>query len=363
MDHASMKHSATVKRKRKKVVHSQYLDQPYLFLRELKFYFENEFRDYFTVKFSDADESRVTIHVFGHVDDEDLGAMECLHVSVVKAECDARKTFATCFWVTIHKVTPFSHRTEPLGQIENILGNMKSIMQQLQNSSPGQYILMIDSIDIESNPPVLWNDCNHLEGVNMLLLQTLARGQSHLNELGFYECNFRSIQHEFQKYLKKPFIFLGTIEQNTKYVSCRKRLEIDDDNMMTTIQEVFCGIEKRISCWNDHIDQDSEYEFDDADEFILYCYMIQQQAKKIKSNFPAMFKIMTLDMDRSPEVADDDYRSTTTTARRRRSGTTTTKFSRKRTFLDRESQKHYEPAFPPRPRTTTTEDNKKKLLF
>ena len=343
--------SATLKRKRKKVVHSQYLDQPYLFIRELRYYFEKEFCEYFTVKFSDADENSVTIHVFGHVDDDDEGSIKCLHVSVVKAECDARKTFATCFWMTIHTVTPFSHRTEPLGQIENILGNMKSIMQQLQNSSPGQYILMLDSIDIESKPPVLWNDRNHLQGVHMLLLQTLARGQSHFNDLGFYECNFRSIQHEFQKYLKKPFIFLGTIEQNTKYVSCRKRLEIDDEKMMPTIQEVFCGIEKRISFWNDQIDQDSEYEFDDADEFILYRYMIHQQTKKIKSNFPTMFKIMTLDMDRSPEVV------AAAAAVLRRGGV-----NRKRTFLDRESQRHYEPAFPPRPRTTT-EDNKKKLLF
>lgn len=216
---------------------------------------------------------------------------ECIFFTIVQEnDANARTTFGTNFWVTIHTFQPVSSV-----DVGNIMERMIQFMNLLEETSPGEYRLKMDG-DI----PSTWDNNNQIDGVNMRALYTLAHGQTRLNELGLQDNMFESKYLDFKAYLQSNFHFPSSAKIQT-FQTYRKLLG-ELPNIPKTGQ-VFQGIYARIRFWNDQLANPFADNVQvDQTEIDLYCKIIDAHVADVERFFP-MKKIHMLKTarQRAPE--------------------------------------------------------------
>jgi len=223
---------------------------------------------------------------------------ECMTFSIVQeTNPEARNTYDTNFWVTIHTFQPCKAAAD--GQIQSLMERMIEFMQMLEEASPGEYRLKLDR-DI----PSTWDE-NLIDGVNMRALFTLAHGQTRLNTLGIQDHLFDSKYLDFNNaYLQSNFLFPSRTAKVQTFQAYRGKLDVP--NNIPKTGQVFQGIYKRIRFWNDELNKDSNTAVDTV-EIDLYCKIIDAHVADVEKFFPSnKIHMLKIQRQRAPEPDDDE---------------------------------------------------------
>jgi hypothetical protein len=225
-----------------------------------------------------------------------LPLKECLHFDIIQVDNpDARNTFATCFWVTIHSFAPCSPHWCSEGQIQSLMERMIRFMELLERTSPGEYRLKVCGGDGEVS---FMFDENQIPGVKMRSLYTLSHGQTRLNALGIQDHLFHANHVKFNQILQNNFQFRGTANDVKTFHVYRHLLDVT--NIPKTGQ-VFQGIYKRIRFWNDELGRDSNTVVD-MKEVALYCKIIDGHVECVEKHFSSnASQLLKMQRVRAPE--------------------------------------------------------------
>lgn len=247
--------------------------------------------DQFVIHYESADLCS-NVRILGHKLTGDGFVKECLRFDILQeTNPDARTTFDTNFWVTIHDFQPCTPQCSD-GQIQSLMERMIEFMAGLEDTSPGEYRLKVTR-DIPS-----MYDENQIPGVNMRALYALAHGQTRLNALGFQHNLFDSKYLDFEKYLQLWFTFPNKTAKKQTFDKYRDVLGLPD---LPKTGLVFQGIYRRVRFWNDKLNHCPDSVVDMV-ELTLYCAIIDAHVANVEKHFPSnTVHLLKIQRHRAPE--------------------------------------------------------------